>query len=475
MFFNHFFNQEQYTYNEDPLENLYTLANNVTSDYLQEVIEDHRARRDQMIRLYERYKASIPGTPVLSRQFDQPNKVNNKLNNPFMTTIIDSKVGYFVGKPIAYELDNTTYTNDALFERHNILLKSFNQQSRMKKLDADIVKMASICGYGVRLLYIDQLGKERAVNINPWEWIFIEDSTTKETIMAIRHYEVDVHENNRSSRMALKVEVYDHQNIYHYLGTDYGTFIPDPYTDVNPRPHLFDGVPVIKFKNNEEEIGDVERVLHLIDAYDRSMSDLNSEIEQLRLAYMVFKGYEPDEDTMAQAKKVGAFGIDKDDSDIFFLTKDINSDAIEKHLDRLAQNIMRFADSVDLTDESFAGNLSGIAIKYKLFGLETKCGTLQMEMEAALARQYEILATAWNKKGVGMDPTNVFFTFTRNLPVNVTEEIENNIKLKDLISTKTRLGLLPVVDDVQYELDQMENERKAEQSKEESNLPLENS
>jgi SPP1 family phage portal protein len=211
------------------------------------------------------------------------------------------------------------------------------------------------------------------------------------------------------------------------------------------------------FPNNEEQQGDAEKVLNLIDAYDRSLSDVNSEIEQFRLAYMAFYGYDPDEETLAKAKKTGAFGLDEkgEGVGIEFITKDMNDQVIENHLNRLEANIMRFGKSVNMTDEKFAGNLSGVAIRYKLMPLENKCITLERKMTASLRQQFRVLATAWAKKGIQVDYTNIFFDYKRNLPVNLTDEADSTSKLKGMISERTRLAQLSFVDDVDWELAEM--------------------
>ncbi|WP_426578883.1 phage portal protein [Bacillus altitudinis] len=72
------------------------------------------------------------------------------------------------------------------------------------------------------------------------------------------------------------------------------------------------------------------------------MSDASNEIEQLRLAYMIFKGAGADEETLEKLKKHGVFELFGDNDDVKFLTKDINdTDMIENHLNRLEENIMR--------------------------------------------------------------------------------------------------------------------------------------
>lgn len=43
--------------------------------------------------------------------------------------------------------------------------------------------------------------------------------------------------------------------------------------------------------------GDAEKGLSLIDAYDRTLSDVSNEIEQCGLAYLILKGLGADEDT----------------------------------------------------------------------------------------------------------------------------------------------------------------------------------
>src|SRR5699024_11995724 len=53
------------------------------------------------------------------------------------------------------------------------------------------------------------------------------------------------------------------------------------------------------------------------------------------------------------------------------------------------------------------------------------------------------------------DYLDLNFIFSRNLPVNVAEEADENVKLKGLISERTRLGRLSFVNDVDYELDEM--------------------
>ncbi|WP_419182744.1 phage portal protein [Metabacillus fastidiosus] len=51
---------------------------------------------------------------------------------------------------------------------------------------------------------------------------------------------------------------------------------------VDIQPHMFEYNPLFGIANNKELKADAEKVLALIDAYDRTLSDASNEIEQYR-------------------------------------------------------------------------------------------------------------------------------------------------------------------------------------------------
>lgn len=432
------------------LKELVALNGQVTSQIIKDLIEDHEPIREKVLALYDRYKTD--DLPILNREFEDPDKINRKLNNSFDSEIVDTKVGYFIGNPISYQVDDAQQGA----EKVDATLTDFSLRNSIDDLDSEIVKMATICGYAARLLYIDRDGLERVMNVNPWEVILVYDRSINEPQFALRYYDITVKE-GKEEKTRTRVEWYDDQLVTYYIQDDKGEYVLDTTEPVNPQPHLFDLVPIVAFPNNEEQQGDAEKVLNLIDAYDRSLSDVNSEIEQFRLAYMAFYGYDPDEETLAKARQTGAFGLDAkaEGVGVEFVIKQINDAVIENHLNRLENNIMRFGKTVNMTDESFASNLSGVAIRYKLTPLEAKCITMERKMTAALRQQFKVLATAWGKKGIAVDYTNIYFGFKRNLPVNLLDEAQTTEKLRGQVSERTRLSQLSFVDDVEWEMEEM--------------------
>lgn len=420
-----------------------------TPKLLKKIIDEFEPLKQRMINRYERYKASEKGVPIFTREFKgdgNKDKVNNKLNNDFFSEIIDTKIGYMFGLPVSYSLD---HEDDEVLKR----IQDFLKANHIEDADAETGKFASICGYGARLLYHDKEGIEKVMNIKPYEAIFLTNSSVAEPSYAIRCYPIKVIDGD-DFKDGYKVEFYNETNIIEYTGEDL-----DKLQETNRIPNLYKGVPLIGFPNNEELQGDVDKAIALIEGYDRSFSDVNSEIEQFRLAYMIFKGVDIDDATIKKLKQTGALDVGEN-GEASFLTKDLNDNILEHHLDRLEKNICRFTKHVNLSDESFGGNLTGVAIRYKLLALETKSGTLEMKFTKSLRQQFKLLFDAWNlrsNKGE-LDYLCMTFQFTRNLPANLADEADVQSKLQGLVSEETRLSMLSVVSDPKAEIQKMQEE-----------------
>jgi SPP1 family phage portal protein len=433
----------------------------ITSEIIRVMIEDHKPDHNRMIRLYERYKASATGVPILTRQpakYEEvkgesitrlDDKVNNKLNNSFDGEIVDTKVGYLFGSPISYNADKEDNLQKTISD--------FNKRSNIEDSDSELGKKATICGYGARLLYIDPDGKEAAMTVDPWETIILsetDDITNPKYVL--RYYKTFTWGSNGTNPDE-KVDVYnadfyDDSQVFHFESSD-----GEDYLLKEKKSHMFDYCPLFGVPNNQEMKADVEKVLELIDAYDRTMSDVNNEIEQYRLAYLVSKGALLDEDDQKNMKRTGTINLDDSDQSVDYLTKKIDDTIIEHHLDRLEENILRFAKSVNFSDDSFGTTVTGVAMRYKLMALEHKAITMERKMTAGLRYQFKVLCSAWAKKRLAQpdDYLNIDFQFKRNLPDDILSDAQASVALKGVVSEQTRLSLLPFVTNVQEEMDRM--------------------
>lgn len=424
----------------------------INTDMIEELIADHAHIKFRTFNLYERYKASKSAVPIFNREFNgDANKINSKLNNDFFSEIIDVKQGYMIGKPIVYQLDRNKYGEDDVkptsdYKRHFDIISRLSISNNFVDLDAELVKLVSICGHAGREIFVDKNEEIRIVNLKAWETIFL-TNTQGQVEYALRYYD----EQDSTGESTRYVEFFSDVSITYFTQHD------SKFEKNEELLHLFGQCPIVKVVNNEEEIGDCEKVLSLIDAYDRTLSDVNSEIEQFRLSYMYFKGKEPTPEIINNAKQTGGFYVGED-GEVGFITKNINDKVVEHHLDRLEDNILRFANSVSFDDDAFAGKLSGVAMKYKLFALETKSIVLETKIQTALRNQFKIIANLLNLQNITLDYLDLFFEFKRNIPVNEQDIIQANSMLVGLVSESTRLAQLPFIDDVDYELEHMRDD-----------------
>ena len=425
--------------------------------HIESLIEMHKADRERMYNLYERYKAKREAVPVFShdpvRQYEDfetggnvkriDQFVNNKLNNAFDVEIVDTRTGYMHGVPIVYRDEDDEETK---------LIKQFNLLNNIPDKDSELGKMAAICGYAARIIYIDKEGNERVKNLKPYNTVFLGEDIS-EPEYSMHYYPV---EDEATGKVTWHAEFYDDTHYHTYQG-DYDTM-----RWVSSQQHLADYNPLFGIPNNEELIGDAERVIALIDGYDRALSDASSEISQTRLAYLVLKGLGMDEEEIQQVQKSGAFELYDDKQDVKYLTKDVNDTMIENHLDRLEKNIMRFAKSVNFNSDEFNGNVPVIGMHLKLMALENKCITFERKMTAALRYQFKVLYSIWKRKnkrtGSDLDYLNVSYLWTRNIPVNKLEEAQVLTTLNGQMSDRTRYALSTLVEDPEDEIAQLNAE-----------------
>lgn len=422
----------------------------IDASRLKKCIEDTQNRRNTMVSLHERYKVSEKGVPVKMRRYtiggvEQTNKINNKINNDFFGEIVDTKTGFFLGVPIVYSVDEKEY-GESQKEVIDQYITDFNTDNQIADLDSETAKRTAIYGECGRLVYLED-GAMKVKLYEGYDCIFVGDKIS-EPYTAIYYY----YEKDEKKTIAY---VYDEFNVTKYEKPD----DKEEYTIVEaPTPHLLSYCPLFGFANNDELLGDAENVISSIDAYDRVLSDINNELEQFRLAYMLFTGVKPTEETLQEAVKSGAFYVPNPDGTITFITKEMSDAIIEHHLDRLEANIYRFSKTPNMKDISFAGNLTGVAMAYKFRPFEYKCKTMELKFKSSLMYQYKVMQTILNAINIPLDYRDIDFIFTRNYPQNLLEEAQILSLLKGNVSQKTALSQMSFIDDPLAEIEQLQED-----------------
>lgn len=434
----------------------------INKDLINKIIEKHKLNAAHTRELYNRYKTMDGYVPIFNRKhrFDK-NKatINNKINNDFFSEITDVQVGYFCGKPITYtyseieESKRETGGEEAV-KIASKTLNDFVTRNNMYDRDMEMTKFAATCGYVGRLFYIDEEGNERVKIIPPYETIILSDGEITEPEYAVRYYTTT----DINGFKKLKAEFYDNENIYFYEGTA-GTV--SPLASESIKPHRFDYCPLQGIPNNGELMGVAEKQIELIDAYNKVLSDCVNEIEGFANAYMVFKNINIKEEEMEKAQASGsiAFNDMGGGGEVYFLEKNSNGAFMENILTRIEDNIYRFSRTPKLHDQVF-GSSSGISLKFKLIGFETRCGMFQAKVQSAAVYMFKLLSSVWRKKKIQVDPLQCYMTFHRNFPVDMQSEAATATSLMSAgLPKKVVYENLSFIDDVDYVLDLIEEEK----------------
>ena len=370
-----------------------------------------------------------------------PSKPNNKIANAYASYITDTLVGYFIGEPITY-----TANDNVLIQDLNMILE-YNDEADE---NAELAKNASIYGVAYEMLYLSEEDKMiRFKSLNPKEVIPIFDKTVEQNLLAVmRYYEdYDYVEDNTYTI----VEVIDSKMVRRYK-LDTGLSLLEEY------PHYFSMVPVAIFKNNEDETGDFEQVISLIDAYDKMESDSLNDFEYFVDAYLALYGFTADAEDIAQMKENRVLLMDEGTS-AEWLIKQTSDAYVENMKNRLDKDIHKFAKCPNMSVEEFASNASGIAIKFKLLGTENLVSIKERKFKRGLQQRLELMSMINSVLREGFDWRAIDIVFTRNIPSNDTDIANMVNTLKDIVSEETLLAQIPFVEDVQNELEKLKKER----------------
>lgn len=434
-----------------------------SSAMIKKILQERSGRQDFQKKLYQRFKAEAEGTPIKNRDYiiagvKQVDKINNQINNDFFSEIINVKTGFFAGYPITYALDSKAVLSKDEWRRGTDIITRFLKAENIADLDVETTKNSATCGDSARLMYVGKDGEAHIKNLFPWEVVVLTLGKFAEPVYSFYHYVIEeLDADNANAKKIDVVEFYDQRFRYEFRNEGANT----EYTLVygSDKPHLLDFCPLYPFINNEERQGDCEKVLALIDAYDRLVSDWDNELEQFRLAYMKFKGCTISTEELLKARQNGAFNLPNNEMDADFITKLIQVDAIEKLLKIIENNIYQFSQSVNSRDEHFAGTVTGVALHHKLTPLEQKCLIMERKFVSSLAYQFKLLTAFWASKRVAnIDYLNINFTFKRKYPQNLEAEAAIAQQLRGIVSDRTLLENISLVKDVDEELKRLAEE-----------------
>lgn len=394
------------------------------AELLESCLREHLTGVDRLSALRSYYD----GRHAIARRHRGAGQPNNRIAHGFPRYIATMAAGYLIGNPVAYEAEGQ---EGAL----SVLLREYSAGA-VDSVDAELVRDASIYGKGVELVYADENAHPRVAALDPRDaFVVYDDSVENRPLLGM--YAMPWRRPDGTLQGYL-VSVYTDRRIITYRMKE--LIRPDMKRPIHVEEHYFERVPLIEYWNDEDERGDFEGVIDLIDAYDLLQSDRMNDKQQFVDALLVLYGCSLETDECGrtpgqQLREDKALSLPDCDAHAEWLCKQLNEADTEVLRSALKSDIHKMCMVPDLTDEHFAGNSSGVAMRYKLLGLEQLTRIKERWFREALRQRLRAYAAFLACRGEAiLDPEGVRMRFTRALPVNELETAQTLEALSGILS-----------------------------------------
>lgn len=389
---------------------------------------------------------------ILSRQKAE-GLSNNRIAVNFASYIADLTSAYLVGSPVKYAAPDGVKI-DALLDT----LKKADSATQ----DSDLALDAAIFGSCYELTYMssDPKPEPRLARLSSLNTFVVYDDTVEQKpVFAVYYYPI----RNESG------------NITKYKGCCYTDKSFRSFTLSSslsllsvgaPEPHWFGIVPINEIYNDGRRSGDFEQVTSLIDAYNLLQSDRVNDKEQFTDAILLITGTtlgDTDDESRATVQAIKENKVIElpDGATAQYLIRQFDEGSVEVLQRRLEQSIHKISKTPDMSDENFASNISGVAMRYKLLPLEERTTVKERYFAEGLRYRLRLLQNAAEiTGGTRVDISGIEIKFSRSLPVNELEVAQTVSTLDGLVPRETLLGMIPAVTDITAALEKLDAEKK---------------
>lgn len=341
-------------------------------------------------------------------------------------------------------------------------IKEIEWNNDINALNNDLAFDASVYGRAYEYHFRDRDNMDRVVLISPLEMFVIRDLTVEQNIIGAVH--LPIYNGMVNMTVYTKDQVITYKPFVHYS--------PSLKVDEITK-HNYNDIPVVEWWNNRYRMGDYESEISLIDAYDASESDTANYMSDLNDAMLLIKGdleaigatadnvaKMKDANTLLLQTGISATG-QQTTADAGYIYKQYDVSGTEAYKNRLANDIHRFSRIPNLDDDRFNSTQSGIALLYKMIGLEQVRKDKETYFTKALRRRYELISNIHKAvNGPVIEANKLTFTFHPNIPQDVWTEIKAYIEAGGEVSQETLLNNASFTD-YETEIDRIKKEEGA--------------
>ena len=431
--------------------------------YDEELFKSEGIKSSKVMKLIKKYESEVTdqiqtnidyyqGNHAIMSRAVEGNAPNNKTVCNHAKDIADTAAGYFMGTPIVYKSHDN---EDTLEKLTDALLKASCDDD-----DHENALMLSIAGRAYEYAYAAEDAPDILVQpLDPLHTFIVHDQSIehKELFGVYYYYKYDDVESKQDPKTYMLVAT----------ATEILEYETESEQDVDPirtTSHNMGYVPIIEYKNNKYCIGDFEQQIGLIDAYNTLTADRVNDKEAFIDAILVIYGSilgdteDESDEAMSKLKVKKLLELDSD-ARAEYLTRTFDEGGMEVLRQALKEDIYTFSHVPNLTDKNFAGNSSGVAMEYKLLGLEDLTRTKERWYRRGLKKRLQIFCHFLGIKNTIIDENDIEITFSRTLPKNLVELSQIVATLRQDVSRKTLISLLPFVENPDEEIKEIEKQQ----------------
>jgi len=378
---------------------------------------------------------------ILNSYAMQDARSNMKVVVNFCKRFIDERVSYITTNPINYisrsgdtDIINVIAQNIAIWEKLN------NQ---------NLLKQAQIYGKSYSLAYLDEDAEFQSITLTPLNCYVLEaERIGQSSVLALHTFYLKFDDKTQY------LDVYTKNEILHYKVTS-NSSIEYLGKDI----HIFGKVPIVICRANAEEKSLIEDIKSLNDSFNNVLSDLVNEVSDFRQCFMKVVNAELSEEDAKRMKSSGIIHLSGTDSSIDYLTKQINDTFVKNLLQELEEKMFKTVSTID-SNEKMQSNTSSVAIRSRLFLLESVCGLIQAELEATIRQRLQMFFNLYAiKNNIQYSHKDVVIKFTPNIPNDITSLADAASKLSGIVSQHTLLSLFSWVENPDAEIEKFRKEQ----------------
>lgn len=430
------------------------------------------AQNENEIKSKKRYYTDSRGIRRVTKKL-----ANNQLSHPIPRKMKLQKQGYLLKKKITIKqvLDENEQENKDYMKEIKTIFN--NRMHKMLKrtlggaIDTGIIwwqpgidengKFKTKLRYAIEMIpqWADREHENLSAMIIKYP-VVVYEPNGKKTIYKVEYWDLEGirYFVQKSSDLVEDIEMIDENMV---IGQDSEGNTVCCHFILNNNKCLWEKLPFIYWKYNDDEKPLIHYLKSLVDCYDKLTSNIADTIEDTPNAVKVVKNYSAKIETFCENLNTFGYVPVATDGDFKYESPQINIEAFKVFIERLRKDIYEAGFGVDTESDKFGNQPSGVAIQELYEDLDLDCNNIETECQASLEYYkyfidtYLLLTTKKDYSDVELE-----YTFNKSMIINESEKIENCKNSTGQISNKTIRANHPWVTDVEAEKTQMEKEEK---------------